>query len=112
MNAQLDLLASYEPYSEPDTRVGKQHRLALVALYHEHDRGLSGEELTVRCPGQFKASHVATSRLNELMAWEPVPLVCRSEKRERPTVAGVKAFVYFLTDEGRRVAARLTEGAQ
>lgn len=104
---QLDLLASTEPYNPPEGVTGAQHAQVLVALYNEGSRGLCGEEAAQRC--NLRDAHIATSRLNEMGPKQsdkdrekfPVPLVYRSEKRERPTASGVRSFVFYLTDAGR-----------
>lgn len=109
---QLDLLSSVEPYSEPSGPTGRQHALVLTALLNEGARGLTGEEVYERNRDAYRDAHVPRTRLHELLTnrdrW-PVPLVCRSERKERADASGVKAYVWRLTDEGRRAALRLLE---
>ena len=102
MVEQLDLLAAVRPYTEPQKVSGRQHLLALEALYAASERGMTGEEVAVYC--RFRATHIATTRLGEMADDRerfPVPLVARSEKKDRPTASGRMAYRWFLTDCGR-----------
>ena len=108
---QLDLLS---PAPLPkDAPSGRQHRLILVALYAERDRGLTGEEAAQRCGIRLASS--ATTRLEEMSASTPVPerfpvpLVWHSEKKERPNASGRLSYVWWLTDFGREVAKNMAE---
>jgi hypothetical protein len=107
MTVQLDLLSRIEP-APADAPSGRQHRLILSALYAEGARGLSGEEAAQRCGIRLASS--ATTRLEE-MAFDrdrfAVPLVYRSEAKERPTASGRSSYVWWLTDVGQQVAGRL-----
>lgn len=88
----------------------KQHRLVLVALLNEGDRGLTGEECAQRC--RFRASHIATTRLGEMASGTderfPIPLTCKVGRR--PTASGRTADVYRLTDAGEAAAQIAAEG--
>lgn len=111
MSTQLDLLAAVEPYREPQGVNGRQHRAVLLALLAEGERGLTGEEASVRCGIRLASS--ATTRLEEMSKDSkvadrfPVPLVFRSERKERATASGRLAFVWWLTDVGRVEAEAL-----
>lgn len=105
--AQLDLLSNIEP-APADAPTGRQHRLILDALLTEGARGLSGEEAAQRCGIRLAAS--ATTRMEEMSKDTkvpdrfPVPLVYRSERKERPTASKRLSYVWWLTDVGLRVA--------
>jgi hypothetical protein len=93
-----------------DAPTGRQHRLVLVALLREGDRGLTGEEAAQRCTIRLATS--ATTRLEEMSVVGdrdrfPVPLVAKSSVKERATASGRLAHVWKLTDEGARVAGEL-----
>ena len=112
----LSLTSPHRPVQDPSC-LSEQHRRVLVALLHEGARGLSAEEAAQRC--RIGDSHVANTRLYEMAAENrhrnlekvPVPLTCRSVKRERKTAAGISAYVYWLSDVGREVASQLIGAA-
>lgn len=100
--SQLDLLSSLEPLQPPTMPSGRQHLAILLALRNEGSRGLSGEEAAQRTGIRLASS--ATTRLEEMSDRDrfPVPLVYRSERKERATASGRLAYVWWLTDAGRR----------
>ena len=114
MSAQMNLLDSLESVAPTPSVSGQQHRAVLIALLNEGARGLGAEEAAQRCG--LRASHIAATRLIEMSVDGdrdrfPVPLVARSEKKDRPTASGRNAYRWFLTDQGRRVASELNREA-
>lgn len=113
-STQLDIFSGLaEAPASGSGPSGEQHRRILVALYNEGARGLVAEECAQRCG--MRASHIAATRLIEMSAGHderfPIPLVARSEKKDRPTASGRNAFRWFLTDVGRGVASDLLKEA-
>lgn len=98
----LALTGSTEPVDAPTSR---QHRLCLIALYEERQRGLTGEECAQRTG--IRLATTATTRMEEMDGRDerfPVPLVKRSEHKHRPTASKRLAHTWKLTDAGLRVA--------
>ena len=76
-------------------RTGTARRAVLDAIAAAGDRGMTDEEVALKCRLRL---YTAAPRRNELVrdGW------ARDSDERRPTTTGTPAVVWVLTDEGRR----------